>query len=763
MRLKCYLVALVILTLSCTQSVGEGNNLPELGFNSSPEGIIERLEKGAKSYREHFMLGIAQKKQGNLKKAIHHFANSCFKYHTQSSIRLFPIPVFLFVSGFHVKSEYFNDAIAEIADIFFQYREFEYVVKFTDLLGDDNTALHRDAMLLKARALSEMKRYSEALAGLNKLSGAYEDTESRSLIKIREASVRERKEDLPGAARDYLGILALDAASWQSAIASQKLSELLKKPGFSFSPRERLLLAKGLYHNSKYGEAADLLRGVESGLKDSKSRDECLAFLIRALVRKGRLADAERLIRESEKKPREALRLAKLKADELWESGKKNAAVKDYLTLSKTVDEAIAGASLQRVIKYLDDRRRPGLERYAQEYMVRYPKDDFAEFCFWVLGRETLRRNDNRGAIELFETGLKRFPSGEHSDRLRFWLHRLYSEEGRSADAERVFRQMAAYNPGSSYTWALFQRRKGDYSEENLQREFNLALSNKNREGYLWAHALLFVKERDLSKRDARIKRLPGSELREIHRLDRSISANSLKTSQAGRLKGLEKYFAVGHADGIVRELGSIPDTEEIQRDKSISLSHFGARYSHENFALYATLYLLREARLHENISLFPSEMLDRLLPAPFPQCVKASAGEFKLGKSSIYALIKAESLFNPRAVSSAGAVGYMQLMPATAKGIARSLGMKRFDLKDPCTSIRFGAHYLAWLDRMFKGNFVSAVAAYNAGAGNVIKWRKTLSSDDDYFTEFLPFEETRYYILRTRKFLTQYEIMSRR
>ncbi len=52
MRLKCYLVALVILSLSCTQSVSEGNNLPELGFSSSPERIIERLEKGPKSYRD---------------------------------------------------------------------------------------------------------------------------------------------------------------------------------------------------------------------------------------------------------------------------------------------------------------------------------------------------------------------------------------------------------------------------------------------------------------------------------------------------------------------------------------------------------------------------------------------------------------------------------------------------------------------------------------------------------------------------------------
>ena len=52
-------------------------------------------------------------------------------------------------------------------------------------------------------------------------------------------------------------------------------------------------------------------------------------------------------------------------------------------------------------------------------------------------------------------------------------------------------------------------------------------------------------------------------------------------------------------------------------------------------------------------------------------------------------------------------------------------------------------------------------VAAYNAGAGNVTKWKERLPNDDmDYFTEFTPFIETRYYILRTGKFFTQYDLI---
>ncbi len=86
---------------------------------------------------------------------------------------------------------------------------------------------------------------------------------------------------------------------------------------------------------------------------------------------------------------------------------------------------------------------------------------------------------------------------------------------------------------------------------------------------------------------------------------------------------------------------------------------------------------------------------------------------------------------------------------------------MKSYDLKDPCTSIRMGAHYLKWLKGYFNNDFEEMVAGYNAGAGNVNKWKKNRDyEDDDYFIALLPFDETRGYILRTRKFHMQYEIV---
>jgi soluble lytic murein transglycosylase len=72
-----------------------------------------------------------------------------------------------------------------------------------------------------------------------------------------------------------------------------------------------------------------------------------------------------------------------------------------------------------------------------------------------------------------------------------------------------------------------------------------------------------------------------------------------------------------------------------------------------------------------------------------------------------------------------------------------------------------FGAKYISWLDKYYNGVYAYMVGAYNAGPGNVNKWKERPElSDMDYFAEFIPFIETRYYIVRTDKFLTQYKIL---
>jgi len=123
-----------------------------------------------------------------------------------------------------------------------------------------------------------------------------------------------------------------------------------------------------------------------------------------------------------------------------------------------------------------------------------------------------------------------------------------------------------------------------------------------------------------------------------------------------------------------------------------------------------------------------------------YEELLNQAAIEFGLEPALLKAVMAAESGFNPMAVSPKGAVGLMQLMPATARRFGlmadaeRSIGQK---LTDPRTNIRLGARYLRILSNMFPGKPELVIASYNAGEGAVQKYKNTIP----------PYPETRNYV----------------
>lgn len=132
-----------------------------------------------------------------------------------------------------------------------------------------------------------------------------------------------------------------------------------------------------------------------------------------------------------------------------------------------------------------------------------------------------------------------------------------------------------------------------------------------------------------------------------------------------------------------------------------------------------------------------------------------------------VLALTKQESGFNVKAVSPAGAQGLMQLMPATAEGVARQLKVpyspKR--LFDPVYNLRLGTAYLGHMLDNYDGSYVMALAAYNAGGSRVVKWaarngdpRKSTTDMIDWI-ELIPFSETRNYVQRVMEGVGVYRL----
>lgn len=125
-----------------------------------------------------------------------------------------------------------------------------------------------------------------------------------------------------------------------------------------------------------------------------------------------------------------------------------------------------------------------------------------------------------------------------------------------------------------------------------------------------------------------------------------------------------------------------------------------------------------------------------------FTPAVELAAEQYNLPKTLLHAVITAESAYDPEAVSRAGAVGLMQLMPATARRYGVS------NRRNPYENIHGGSRYLKDLLVMFEYNLALALAAYNAGENAVKK----------YGNKIPPYEETRNYVNKVIKYYKQYQ-----
>jgi soluble lytic murein transglycosylase len=127
--------------------------------------------------------------------------------------------------------------------------------------------------------------------------------------------------------------------------------------------------------------------------------------------------------------------------------------------------------------------------------------------------------------------------------------------------------------------------------------------------------------------------------------------------------------------------------------------------------------------------------------PLPYEHIVVGHARNYDLDPALLAAVIYRESKFDPKAESSSGAIGLMQLLPDTARGIALHTGGNAFvvdDLYDPEINVRYGSFYLRRLLSKYDDERL-ALAAYNAGQANVDEW---IAED-----EGIAFPETRQYV----------------
>jgi soluble lytic murein transglycosylase len=212
----------------------------------------------------------------------------------------------------------------------------------------------------------------------------------------------------------------------------------------------------------------------------------------------------------------------------------------------------------------------------------------------------------------------------------------------------------------------------------------------------------------------------------------------------AARIRELE---ALGRARDLVREW------QWLTRDMS-----------NEDLLAAAALAQRRRWPKRASLTLAKSGYWDDLtlrFPLLHRDIVSNQAAVTDLDTSWIFAVLRQESIFDPKAQSRAGAIGLMQLMPATAQEVAASLGLPRparDELFAPRLNITLGSAYLAGMQRRFGGNMVLATAAYNAGPSNVDRWLPGHPVDADIWIATIPWHETRGYVRRVLAYRLIYD-----
>ena len=144
--------------------------------------------------------------------------------------------------------------------------------------------------------------------------------------------------------------------------------------------------------------------------------------------------------------------------------------------------------------------------------------------------------------------------------------------------------------------------------------------------------------------------------------------------------------------------------------------------------------------------------------PRWYSNVVEQYSAKYGVESALVFAVIRAESNFDETAVSRSGAVGLMQIMPATALFISQMLG-ESFNLNDPDDNIHMGVWYLHYLQSKFNRLDI-ILAAYNAGEGTVKIWMRDGCFDANGKSFAIPYPETEHYVKKVKIFYNCYKML---
>jgi len=546
---------------------------------------------------------------------------------------------------------------------------------------------------------------ARALAGL----GAYDKTELKPPLLLLRARAREQAGETQPAASDYLALYYRFSLNDEAQLAGEKLPALQRALGEGFpgvpvglqrSRAEALFEAhKWRAARSEYEELLPKLSGVEhqrAALRVAECRVQLGAGsgALAALAVTDPELDAERLYALSQ-----FFRAQKREGEML--------AVVEQLAAhypqGRWTEEGIFGAGNYFWVNLERDKAAQFYQRVGEQF----PAGKNAPVAHWRQAWIAYLERRPEAATR-FEEHLRKFPGSSYTLDALYWLGRLAERAGNVPHARSFYLKAAERFPQT-----YFGRRAAERLRE-------LGAAPQNTADFL----ALIPAPAPLPALDEAIP--PAAE----ERWARAQALRSIAFDASAELELRAAYAATG-----VRRL--LWEAAQAALD---------ARRYAVGITLARQVYPQLEARRIEEV---PVAVWRTVFPLPFEQSVKHAAARQRLDPMLVAAVIRQESAFQADAVSRAGAVGLMQVLPKTGRKLARRLRVRyaRASLFNPEYNLRLGTLYLADLVSVM-GSPEAALAAFNAGEERVAAWQAERSFDEPAeFVESIPYTETRDYV----------------
>lgn len=514
--------------------------------------------------------------------------------------------------------------------------------------------------------------------------------------RARAGKLRLDLSDTAGARVAFLGAMSAAPASAHAVTAARALADLRTVTAGDHRRIGDVYLRHGNVDRALSSYQVFLSRGAPA----SAERLELQYAIGRALFNAGRYDAAEsRLIAFADSTPdvSRAAAARYLAARAQYRDGRKSEALASLRGVVNKYPTESAGAEAAFLLADLahDASDEEQARQYYRQATVLAPSSDEAGHARMRLAGMSYVSGDYTTALQHYDAYLAAFPQGRRAQHAAYWSGRARLALGQKTQAVKLLRQVRAMNPFSYYSV-----RAADLLDENF---WNVPLEP--------SPAISQQHESQVAYALARIELL------------REIGWEEAATFELGRAR---RHFA--QWDGALYSLAE-------------GLNQRG----------YTSAGVSLGWELQRREGGWNVRLLRIVYPFPYRPIILAEAAERKVDPFLAAGLIRQESMFNPRARSGAGALGLMQVMPATGAALAKSAGIRNFKpemLRQPDVNVHLGMRFLADQLRTWNGRVVPVLAAYNAGPARVQRWRSFPEwGRDELFAERIPYDETRDYV----------------